>query len=140
MHGNHGFSDTKRYVQGNTRHVKYNKREIRECGMRYKDQMFRVWQKKGPGMLTNYASEYKSKLKTPEEAVKIVKDGDWIDYSGATGQPVLLDKALAARRDELHNVNIRGYMSLYRHEVAECDPSQEHFCRIHDGDGLAGSL
>ena len=29
----------------------------------------------------NFAEEYKRKLKTPEEAVKLVKDGDWVDYS-----------------------------------------------------------
>lgn len=79
-------------------------------------------------MLNDYTNEYKSKLKTPEEAVRIVKDGDWVDYSGALGMPDLLDKALAKRRDELHGVNIRGYMSLHPVEVALCDPSLEHFC------------
>ena len=29
----------------------------------------------------NIYEEYKSKLRTPEEAVKVVKDGDWVDYS-----------------------------------------------------------
>ena len=81
-----------------------------------------------PYMLTNYSTEYRAKLKTPEEAVKVVKDGDWVDYSGATGIPDLLDKALAARKDELHDVKIRGYQSLRPVEVAVCDPGQEHFC------------
>ncbi|MEI3523712.1 MAG: hypothetical protein V8Q36_06060 [Anaerotignum sp.] len=26
----------------------------------------------------NFAEEYKRKLRTPEEAVKLVKDGDWV--------------------------------------------------------------
>ena len=43
----------------------------------------------------NFAEEYKRKLKTPEEAVKLVKDGDWVDYSVGIGFPVLLDAALA---------------------------------------------
>ena len=46
----------------------------------------------------SYFEEYKSKLRTPEEAVKVVKDGDWIDYTISQGQPVLLDAALAKRR------------------------------------------
>ena len=29
--------------------------------------------------------EYRQKLKTPEEAVKVVKDGDWIDYTISQG-------------------------------------------------------
>ena len=29
----------------------------------------------------DYLKEYKEKLRTPEEAVKVVKDGDWVDYS-----------------------------------------------------------
>ena len=47
----------------------------------------------------NYLQEYRSKLKTPEEAVRIVKDGDWVDYTSNLGFPPLLDAALAARRD-----------------------------------------
>ena len=35
----------------------------------------------------NFAEEYKRKLRTPEEAVKLVKDGDWVDYSVGIGFP-----------------------------------------------------
>lgn len=77
-------------------------------------------------MLTNYSTEYRAKLKTPEEAVKVVKDGDWVDYSGATGIPEHLDRALAARAEELHGVNVRGYQSLRPVAIAECDPTGEH--------------
>ena len=45
----------------------------------------------------SYYDEYRQKLKTPEEAVQVVKDGDWIDYTISQGQPVLLDAALANR-------------------------------------------
>ena len=75
----------------------------------------------------DYLSEYKSKLRTPEEAVKVVKNGDWIDYTTALGMPVLLDRALAARRDELFDVKIRGNLLFGPIEVVECDPTQEHF-------------
>ena len=46
-------------------------------------------------------SEYRSKLKTAAEAVKIVKNGDWVDYGSNNSYPPALDAALAARRDEL---------------------------------------
>lgn len=75
----------------------------------------------------DFLSEYRSKLRTPEEAVKVVKSGDWIDYTTALGMPVLLDKALAARKDELFDVKIRGNLLFGPIEVVECDPTQEHF-------------
>ena len=51
-------------------------------------------------MLIDYSREYKSKLRTADEAVKVVKSGDWVDYTSSLGMPVLLDKALSKRRDE----------------------------------------
>ena len=50
----------------------------------------------------DYMKEYEKKLKTPEEAVKIVQDGDWVDYCAGAAFPELLDAALAARKGELH--------------------------------------
>jgi len=79
------------------------------------------------GDFVDYMSEYKSKLTTPEEAVKVVKSGDWIDYTTALGMPTLLDRALAKRRDELFDVKIRGNLLFGPIEVVECDPTQEHF-------------
>ena len=52
-------------------------------------------------MLKNFLSESNTKLVTPEEAVRVVKSGDWIDYTSCLGKPVLLDRALAKRRDDL---------------------------------------
>ena len=56
----------------------------------------------------DYQAEYRSKLRTPAEAVRAVKNGDWVDYTSGLGFPPLLDAALAARRDELHDVKVRG--------------------------------
>ena len=78
-------------------------------------------------MLKDYSVEYASKLRTPEEAVSVVKSGDWIDYTSSLGMPVLLDRALSKRRDELWDVKIRGNLIEGPIETAECDPSQEHF-------------
>ncbi len=75
----------------------------------------------------NYQNEYRQKLRTPEEAVKCVKSGDWVDYTVSLGFPPLLDAALAARRDELENVKIRGNLIFGPILAAECDPTRKHF-------------
>ena len=71
--------------------------------------------------------EYRAKLRTPEEAVKLVKSGDWVDYSSNVCFPTLLDAALAKRVDELWDVKFRGNLLLGPVRVAEADPSREHF-------------
>ena len=75
----------------------------------------------------DYISEYKSKLRTPDEAVKCVKSGDWVDYTGSMGFPVKLDEALSKRRDELNRVRVQGNLMFGPIQAVECDPSQEHF-------------
>ena len=71
--------------------------------------------------------EYRRKLRTPEDAVKLVKDGDWVDYSQTCSFPEALDAALAARRDELRDVKIRNAISLKRVQVVEQDPEHRAF-------------
>lgn len=75
----------------------------------------------------DFMAQYREKLRTPREAVSVVKNGDWIDYTSSLGKPVLLDQALAQRRDELTDVKIRGNLLSGPIHVAECDPEQEHF-------------
>jgi butyryl-CoA:acetate CoA-transferase len=77
----------------------------------------------------NHREEYRRKLVTPEEAVKSVRSGDWIEYGAFSGQTILLDRALAARKEELHDVKIRGTLRMAGiPEVVKADPSGEHFC------------
>lgn len=71
--------------------------------------------------------EYQRKLRTADEAVKVVKSGDWVDYTTNLGFPKLLDEALARRRDELSDVKIRGNLIFEPIMAVECDPHQEHF-------------
>ncbi len=75
----------------------------------------------------DYANQYRNKLRTPEEAVKAVKSGDWVEYPSGTDFPVLCDAALAKRRDELTDVKVRGQVIYGPIQVVECDPEQEHF-------------
>ena len=82
--------------------------------------------------------EYRSKLKTPEEAVKVIKSGDWVDYCTGNGFPRALDAALAARKEELHDVKVRGNLIFGPIKIVECDPEREHFiynswhCSVYD--------
>lgn len=75
----------------------------------------------------NVYQEYKEKLTTPERAVQVVESGHWVDYATSLGFPTLLDEALAKRRDELHDVKIRGNLLFGPIQAVECDPSREHF-------------
>lgn len=77
--------------------------------------------------MLNFQDIYKNKLVSAEEAVKVVKSGDWIEWSSFNGQPVLLDQALAARKSELKDVKIRGASSLRPVACVEADPERECF-------------
>ncbi len=70
---------------------------------------------------------YQSKLCSPAEAVQLVKSGDWVDYSQTMSFPAALDAALAARRDELRDVNVRSAISMYPVQVVEQDPEGTAF-------------
>lgn len=73
------------------------------------------------------AEEYQSKLRTADEAVKIVKDGDWVDYSQTCAFPEALDEALAKRVGELHDVKIRNAITMKPVQIVEKDPDNISF-------------
>lgn len=75
----------------------------------------------------SFLEEYKQKLVSADEAVKIVKSGDWVDYGWCTGTPYALDKALARRTDELKDVNVRGGILLKPLAIFEREDAGEHF-------------
>lgn len=71
-------------------------------------------------MMTVY-DEYQTKLCTPEVAVRLVRDGDWVDYSQACSFPTELDAALAKRCDDLQNINVRNAISCRPVQIVEQD-------------------
>lgn len=75
----------------------------------------------------DFAKEYAAKLRTPAEAVSVVKDGDWVDYSQTCSFPAALDAALADRRDELRDVKVRNAISMRPVQIVERDPEQKAF-------------
>ena len=75
-----------------------------------------------------YMDEYTKKLVKPEEAVKVVRSGDWVEYGQFAVQAVVLDRALAARKGELRDVKIRATTRAFGiPEVVKADPTAEHF-------------
>jgi len=75
----------------------------------------------------SYIKEYAGKLITAEEAAKIVKSGDWVDYGWTTATTVAVDKALAARADELTDVKVRGGILMWTPEIFKVENVAEHF-------------
>jgi len=78
-------------------------------------------------MFDKWKELYKSKLVTADEAAKVVKSGDWVEYCFGINMPIDFDEALAKRVNELWDVNIRCDIGSYQHFTAEADPTGEHF-------------
>jgi acyl-CoA hydrolase len=79
-------------------------------------------------MSRDFQTLYKEKLRTAEEAMKIIKPGDWIDYAMFNGKPVACDRALAARKDELSDIKINAAVTIPPvPEVILKDPTGEVF-------------
>ncbi len=78
-------------------------------------------------MLVGFETEYRKKTVSAEEAVKVVKSNDWIEYAFGLNAPLELDKALAKRKDELYNVNIRCDLGVWPKHTSDSDPTGEHF-------------
>ncbi len=75
----------------------------------------------------SYIKDYAQKLITAEEAANIVKSGDWVDYGWTTATPIAVDHALAARYEELENVNFRGGILMWEPEIFKVDNVADHF-------------
>ena len=75
----------------------------------------------------DYQAEYQKKLTTAEEAVKVVKSGDWVDYAWCVNHPAALDKALAARASELTDVKVRGGVTMWMPEICKAEDAGDHF-------------
>ena len=75
----------------------------------------------------SYLEEYQQKLTTAEEAVKVIKSGDWLDYGWSICSANALDKALANRMEELTDVNIRGGILTRRPAIFDVPNAADHF-------------
>lgn len=74
--------------------------------------------------------EYKSKLITAEQAARLVRSGDIIEYGQFATKPIDFDAALGARSGEegLSPVTVRSTGTVLPiPEVVKCDPQQQTF-------------
>jgi len=60
----------------------------------------------------NWLDDYRSKLRTPAEAVGMIASGDRVYYAGNAAIPQTLVRALAARRDDLHDVQLNHVLLI----------------------------
>ena len=69
---------------------------------------------------------YRSKLTTADEAVKVIKSGDWVDYGFCATHPRVLDEALARRAPELEDVKVRGGIALWEPAIFDIEDPVRH--------------
>ena len=60
----------------------------------------------------NWLDDYRSKLKSPAEGVRLVESGDRVYYAGNAAIPQALVRALAERHDELDNVQLNHVLLI----------------------------
>ncbi len=76
----------------------------------------------------SYKKEYDKKLVSPEQAIGVVKSGDWVDYGHFACAPTFLDPILAKRANDLTDVKVRAATYPGLAAVAQADPSRNAFC------------
>lgn len=69
---------------------------------------------------------YAEKLVSAEEAAKVVRSGDWVDYGWTVTTPVAVDAALAKRMPELTDVNFRGGILMWVPEIFKIEDPAAH--------------
>lgn len=77
--------------------------------------------------MSTFMELYRSKLVTAEQAVKVVKSGDWVRYGYSFSKPNALDMELAKRKEELFDVNIHCATCMRKFYTIEADPTTTHF-------------
>jgi len=75
----------------------------------------------------DYNLEYQKKVTDAADAVKVVKSGDLVHYGEFVMNSHVLDAALAARKDELHNVEVRAVCCPFVPQIVQQDPGRSHF-------------
>lgn len=80
--------------------------------------------------MNSFTKEYESKLISAENAAKLVKSGDWVDFGWGVGVPFDLDKALAERikKDDLRDLKFRGGVLLRVPEIFKIEDAPDHLC------------
>lgn len=75
----------------------------------------------------DYNKLYKEKLISAEDAAKLVKDGDYVDYSWGVIAAHDFDEALSKEITKLNDIVVRGGIELEKYKIFDADPNNEHF-------------
>ena len=75
----------------------------------------------------SFTQEYQKKLTTADEAVKVVKSGDRLEYGWCVTTPVALDEALAKRMPDLENIQIHGGIVMRPLAITQIENPADHF-------------
>ena len=75
----------------------------------------------------DYNKLYKEKLISAEDAAKLVKDGDYVDYSWGVISPHDFDEAFAKEITKLNDIVVRGGVELEKFKLFDADPTNEYF-------------
>ena len=75
----------------------------------------------------DYNKLYKEKLISAEEAAKLVKNGDYVDYSWGVLAPHDFDEAFAKEITSLNDIVVRGGVELEKYKIFDADEKNEHF-------------
>ena len=75
----------------------------------------------------DYTQEYKQKMVTAAQAAAVIQDGDWVDYGWCATTNVAVDRELAKRMPEMHDVKIYGGILMHVPEIFKIENPQEHF-------------
>ncbi|MBI2867175.1 MAG: 4-hydroxybutyrate CoA-transferase [Chloroflexi bacterium] len=76
----------------------------------------------------DWREEYERKSISAEEAAKVVKSGDYVVFGGGGPEPVAFGLALAARKEELHNITL--YVRGVTTDFAWYSPGWEDSFRV----------
>lgn len=75
----------------------------------------------------NCKEEYAQKRMTAQQAVQVVRPGDWVDYGWCLNTPEALDEALARRYAELTDVKARGGVIFKKPAIMQVPDVADHF-------------
>jgi butyryl-CoA:acetate CoA-transferase len=78
----------------------------------------------------SYIKEYATKLKSADDAVKVIKSGDWIDYGWTSATANATDIALAKRMEaepDLTDLKIRGGILMWEPAIFKLEDAAAHF-------------
>ncbi|NCB27230.1 MAG: butyryl-CoA:acetate CoA-transferase, partial [Bacteroidia bacterium] len=72
-------------------------------------------------------AEYKQKCVSADKAVQVIQSGDWVEFGWGASHAGLLADAIARRKEELTDVNMRGGVIMKPLPFIEEDPEGKHF-------------